>query len=497
MPKECDVNRPVILSVDDTPANLVAMDSLLAGLEVEILRASSGQETLEIALARSELAVILLDVQMPGMSGFETAEMLRMSESTQGIPIIFVTGAKDEGKHIFQGYESGAVDYLIKPLSKHILRSKVRVFLELARQRDKLIRAQAELERSNQALLDFAFAAAHDLKAPLRHVRAWVGLLRDRNAEELSEDANEKLAHIDAATERMNNLILSLLSYAELNASPPLMSVIDMNRVLEDVCADLEEAIDAAKARVVVGPLPKVQGNALLLYQLFQNLIANAIKYRDKERSLRIDIQGTCDTATGQCKIAVGDTGMGFAPEMIEELFKPFRRLVPESHSEGSGLGLSTVRKIVETHGGGIEADGTRGGGAIFTMTLPLAAGRLNLLIVDSDDRAADELRGRLVEQGLNISHVKSAKAALPMVARGDVDVVLADYLLPVQDGLSLLEQVAKNHPHVRRVLMSLGDSPESEAGVVQLFWSKLSSVDSLEPILSSSADSSYPRENR
>ena len=230
--------RPAILAVDDRQENLLALGQLLEGADAELLYASSGQQAVEISLARSDIAVILLDVHMPGMDGFETAEALRLNDSTWTIPVIFVTAASSDAEDVLRGYACGAVDFITKPIPEHVLRSKVDVFLELVRQQKALVRAlseleqsKVELERSNTALHDFSHAAAHDLRAPVRHISTWASMILADEGETLSDKAAGRVRDIQKFAARMHELISCLLEYARVDASPPVMSAIALNGV--------------------------------------------------------------------------------------------------------------------------------------------------------------------------------------------------------------------------------------------------------------------------
>lgn len=380
-PKTGTAYRPVILSVDDRPQNLLAMATLLRNQPAEVINADSGAQALEIALSRNDIAVVLLDVQMPDMDGFETAEALRLMESTKHVPILFVTANSNEAENIFQGYEAGAVDYLPKPIPEHILRSKVGIYLEVAQQRHSLEkyaldlrRSKSELQRSNAALQEFAHSAAHDLKAPIRHICAWVTMLREDEAEGMSEGASELLDRIDKSASRMDNLVGGILALAQLDAAAPLFNRVELSQVLKEVVEELADSIAKTKARVTVGELPCVVGNAGLLFRLFENLIGNSLKYCKPGEPPVVEVNtgkpSVCSKGGSFCQIVVSDEGTGFPQELAESIFKPFRRLVG-SAIEGSGIGMASARKIVDQHRGTIRAEGEEGVGAKFIVELP------------------------------------------------------------------------------------------------------------------------------
>ncbi len=254
------VERPVVLVVDDRPENLLAMQATLAGCDAEVITAASGEEALSIAMRR-ELAVVLMDVQMPGLNGFETAEMLRLNKSTSQVPLIFVTANDSSGGFEMRGYDLGAVDYLRKPFEPAILRGKVNVFLELSRQR-------TELARSNEALYDFAHAAAHDLKAPLRHIASYAAIVLDTDGDRLSETGRASLERLCASAERMTAMVHKLLTYATVDAAPPALEPVELQSVVASVLSDLTTVIDETGACVEVGALPTIRADRSQIAEL-------------------------------------------------------------------------------------------------------------------------------------------------------------------------------------------------------------------------------------
>lgn len=357
-----------ILIVDDRPENLLSLEAILEAPDREIVRANSGNEALSLML-KQDFALVLLDVQMPGMDGFETAQLMRGLEKTRGVPIIFVSAINKEQTFVFRGYEAGAVDYLFKPIEPHILQGKVNVFLDLYRQREAKKQLLVELERSNQELQDFAHMTSHDLKAPLRSVRFSLQMLREDFGESLDEEGNEYLDTMARSVKRMQTLIDDLLDYAKAANSPGAFGSYPLNRIVEDVLVDLHVLIKETGATVDCGELPKVRGDETQLTRLFQNLIGNAIKYRRPEVTPHVTIRLTAEEGD-LCTLTVADNGMGFDNQHAERIFLPFQRLVPKGKLEGSGIGLAICKKIVTHHGGTIRAEGVPGQGAVFTVTL-------------------------------------------------------------------------------------------------------------------------------
>jgi len=368
--QDVDSQQGTILIVDDRPENLLAIETALQRLGADIVRAQSGKEALSLTL-RHDFAVVLLDVQMPEMDGFETASLMRGRKNTQHVPIIFVTAISKDEEYVFKGYETGAVDYLFKPIDPDMLRGKVQVFLDLYRQKRELERAREELQQRNQDLEDFTRFAAHDMKSPLIRIAGFCNVLKKECAKnELSEKATEFVDIMVKNARQMTQLIDDLLKYARMGRSKPTLRPTDLKSVAKAVIENLEAIIQKSRGRVEVGSMPTVLGDAGDLAELMQNLIVNAVKFRgDEPPAVKVTARSDGD----KWRISVQDNGIGIAPEDHDELFVAFRRLNSQSEYEGSGIGLATCRKIVEQHQGRIWVESELGNGATFHFTLAAA----------------------------------------------------------------------------------------------------------------------------
>lgn len=366
---------PKILVVDDRKENLFAMQKILQVLHCDVYVVQSGNEALSYTL-RHDFALILLDVNMPEMDGFELAELLRSNEETKHIPIIFVTASNKEDQSVFKGYESGAVDYLFKPVNADILLSKVKIFLELNRRNKELEAIQSELERSNESLREFAQVVSHDLKNPLNVITGLSELLIARHSADMTPKGKEYMNQISATAERMNHLITDLLSYAQLNAKSVTFGNVDLNEVVMNVISDLSSTIEQNEGRIIMQDrLPIIQADATQMYQLFQNIIANGLKYRRKEQSPIIQISLLEVNELDTFVIQIQDNGIGMNKEDIPSIFTPFKRLDNAKAYEGTGLGLATVQKIIERHDGLMEVESMLGEGTTFRVYLPISQG--------------------------------------------------------------------------------------------------------------------------
>ncbi|WP_281888367.1 ATP-binding protein [Paenibacillus sp. YYML68] len=361
-----------ILVVDDRKENLYAMEKILSSLGCDIHMAHSGNEALSYTL-RHDFALILLDVNMPEMDGFELAEILRSHEDTKQIPIIFVTAINKEDKSVFKGYETGAVDYLFKPVDVDILLSKVKVFLELNKKKQELVAIQSELERSNQSLTEFAQVVSHDLKNPLHAISGLTELMLTKNAGQLDERGQESLRLIASSAERMNRLITDLLAFAQVNADSSACQMVDLSQVICDVISDLRARLEAERGEVtVVGQLPSIEADPTQMYQLFQNLLANGIKYHAQDRPPRIVVRQIEVPSPDICCFTIEDNGIGMAESELESIFTPFTRLSNARGYEGTGLGLATVHNIIKRHQGFIQVTSSLGEGTVFKLALPI-----------------------------------------------------------------------------------------------------------------------------
>ena len=378
-----------VLVVDDRQENLLAVEAVLEPLSCEVVTASSGADALRYLLG-NEVSVILLDVQMPGLDGFDTAAQIKERDRTREIPIIFMTAISRDQSHRMRGYEAGAVDYLFKPVEPDVLRAKVSVFLELDRQR-RLLREQAallrreleeraraeallaaqtaELKRSNADLDAFCSVVSHDLQEPLRVVRGYVEVLQSGAPVEI----DHVLQRMSGSVERMSLLIRDVLGYARVAVEESAPDAVELDAVLEEAIENLQAAIAEADADLVVdSPMPVVKGHRQLLVQLFQNLLGNAVKFRRPDQPCVVRVAAEPEATSWL--VTVEDNGIGIPPGEEARVFEMFRRATPDR--SGSGVGLALCKRVVERHGGQITAEACSEGGTRMSVLLPLDGGR-------------------------------------------------------------------------------------------------------------------------
>lgn len=358
--------RATCLLVDDVAENLIALSALLQRDDVEILTARSGMEALELLLIH-DVALALVDVQMPGMDGFELAELIRGSERTRHIPLIFVTaGARDQYR-LFKGYETGAVDFLYKPIDPHVLTSKVNVFFELYRQRRALaheLQERTETLRMNEM---FMAVLGHDLRNPLSAIvhSAYV-LQRDSTNPELARKLADRVLN---SSHRMSRMIEDLLDVARarlaggihIERSDHDMGSIVLKTVQEHQTTNPTNTITMQTIGNLAG---RWDGDRLA--QVASNLIANALHHGERNGTVELRLDGQ---ETGHVTLTVSNRGQ--IPEgVLSHIFDPFRGGERSSHrSEGLGLGLYIVHQIVVAHQGSIEVSSN--GITTFRVRLP------------------------------------------------------------------------------------------------------------------------------
>jgi two-component system sensor histidine kinase/response regulator len=380
--------RPRVLLVDDRPDNLMALAAVLEPLEVDLVPARSGEEALRHLLGE-EFAVIVLDVQMPVLDGFETARLIKQRERTRHIPVVFLTAISGEPEHHLRGYEIGAVDYVYKPFAPEILRAKVRVFVELwqrgaiiERQRAELeqrladldranstlARQGVELERSNAALERFAEIAAHELRQPLRNIEGFLDLLLSRHRAELGDEAALLAERAAGGVERARSLTAALLSYARAGTEPLRGEPVPLDELLDQASKQVPRIEEQGATVQVEGELPTVRGDRRMLERLLVNLLDNAVKFRS-EAPPRIVVRA--EPMRDAWTITVEDNGIGIDPTAVPRLFTVFARLHTSDERPGHGVGLAVCRRIVERHGGNIHAEAAPGKGTSISFTLP------------------------------------------------------------------------------------------------------------------------------
>lgn len=364
-----------VLLVDDLQENLVALEALIRQPGRRVFQVRSGEEALSLMLEHS-FALAILDVQMPEMNGFELAELMRGAERTRTIPIVFVTAAGSDLNYAFRGYESGAVDFLYKPLDPHAVRSKVNVFVELARQRQQLQQAQAELQRAVAMRDDFMSMIAHELRNPLNSVYLQAQLRRKMLSEGRTPDAKAFLHMVERDERQIRSMIrllddmldVSRVRTGRLTVVPAPFDLAESVRSVVEAIGEQAHAAGVTLELAAPPTLPCV-GDEFRIEQVVTNLLTNALRYgQGRPVSVTVATSGT------EALVSVRDRGMGIAPEDQERIFEQFERAQGDAQVPGLGLGLYIAREIAQAHRGQLAVRSTPGEGAEFILSLPLPA---------------------------------------------------------------------------------------------------------------------------
>ena len=377
-----------ILLVDDQPGKLMANEAILSELGPRIIKARTGVDALA-HLLRYDFAVILLDVNMPDMDGFETAALIRQRPRFEKTPIIFITGYNTTDVDRLKGYELGAVDYLFLPVVPQVLKAKVSVFVELARQ-TQIIKSQAadlaahnsrqaeqleviqklnyELKNANSELEAFSYTVSHDLRAPLRSISGFVNVLMEDYAPRLDETGRSHLAALDRAAKRMDALTRDLLAYGRVARESVTLEPVALEPLLEAVVS-LNGAGKTYPASILIEPgLGQIMGHRFLLEQCLSNLISNATKFVAPGVTPRVHIR--TEPRGRQVRLWIEDNGIGIDPTYHRKIFNMFERVGDLHRYEGTGIGLAIVHRAVQRMGGACGVESIRGEGSRFWLDL-------------------------------------------------------------------------------------------------------------------------------
>ena len=465
-----DAGKVNILVVDDLPDKIYVYKTILDDLGQNLMTARSGEEALKLVL-KHEFAVILLDVNMPGMNGFETAELIRQRRKSAHTPIIFLTAFNDE-MQVAQGYASGAVDYLPTPVVPEILKAKVRVFIELSQMRQLAARQaeesarRAAAEEADRRKDEFLGMLAHELRNPLGPISNAVHLLQL-----LTPGSDPRLAQlrdiIDRQVRHMTRLIDDLLDSTRLARGQILLrrEPCDLAKIIEQTVEDYRSIYESAGLTLRTD-LPKTplwaDGDPTRLVQAVGNLLHNAHKFTDAGGTVTVSLK---EDRGGQAAIIVTDTGMGIDPDILPHIFDVFRQGEQglDRNRGGLGLGLSLVRGLVELHGGTVRAASAGPGkGASFTIRLParpaLAAAapqdaapaapeghRRRVLIIEDNPDTAESTRQLLEMDGYTVEVAGNGPAGLEAARGFGPEIVLCDIGLPGMDGYEVARSLRRD----------------------------------------------------
>jgi len=377
-----------VLLVDDLPENLRALSALVRADDRVIYQARTGEEALALLLEH-EFALAIVDVQMPGMDGFELAELMRGTGKTRHIPIVFVSAAGKELNYAFKGYEAGAVDFLYKPLDPEAVKSKVNVFVDLFRQKQEvrqivdqreatvreLNAVQQELQRALEMRDQFMSMVAHELRTPLntlyleaqmRKLQLERGNMDHFAPEQLERMVARDMRQIHAMVRLIDDMLdVSRIRAGKLSIRP---ARVDLEALLQRIVGDLSHHAADMHSELRLSIVQPVAGcwDEFRVEQVIVNLINNALRYGGGKP---VDVRLHADSQNA--RIEVIDQGVGIPEEVLPKIFEPFERGKMEGMPAGLGLGLYISRQLAEAHGGTLTARSKPGEGAVFIFTLP------------------------------------------------------------------------------------------------------------------------------
>jgi signal transduction histidine kinase len=458
------VDPSKILIVDDKTANLEALHTTLAdfGLNIEVVQAQNAEDALRQSLIH-EFAIALLDVQMPEIDGFELAEMLRSSQSTKNVPIIFISAVHCDEFFAQRGYEHGAIDYLIKPVLPPRLFNKVATFVVLDQQAKELRAARVIAEKESEAKTVFLSVLSHELRTPLNAILGFGQLLSLDSEEVLTANQSDSVDHIKRGGRHILNMIDQLLDLAKIESGKISYSIeeIDIDQAWRECLDSIQES--AHEQQLVIDSEMRtnmtIRSDYTRFKQVMLNLMSNAVKYNRQGGKLSLICE---DVPEARIRFSVSDTGRGIPESNKLDVFEPFNRLGMETGEiEGSGIGLTITRQLVELMEGEIGFESEVGSGSTFWVefpaikrtlpataevfeaskkvasTIPSEAGAVILYIEDNtaNQRLVGKIIGRL--DGMTLITAQDAETGLVMAEEDRPDLILMDINLPGMDGIA------------------------------------------------------------
>lgn len=455
-----------ILIVDDKPENLFSLEAILEGDDREIFSANSGHEALKLAI-KNDFALILSDVQMPGMDGFEMVEILRSNPKKRHIPIIFVTAISKEEKYVYKGYSEGAVDYLFKPLDATIVRAKTEIFIALYKQKLKLKLQTKQLKALNEQKNRFIGMAAHDLRNPLGVLQYFSKVFLDEAKEMLTPEFYQHMEIMHSSTNFMMNMVNELLDITKIESGTFTLTKQNVNpKELIDEAVAINNIFSSNKNITITanfhGDLPEMMLDYGKITQVLNNLIGNAIKYSKPDSNISVD----ADTDDNVLRVKIIDQGQGVPENEIDKLFQPFQTtsIRATAGEKSTGLGLTIAAKMVEAHDGNISVESKLGEGSTFTVELPIVTsievvakpssinplshsydGYREILVCEDDLILQMLMKNVLQVFDVKVHFANNGKEGLELLKKNSkIDLLFTDLNMPVMGGIELISEIKK-----------------------------------------------------
>ncbi len=365
----------VLLNVDDHEGSRYARSRILSSAGFRVYDAADGAQTLDLA-ERHQPDLVLLDVHLPDLTGVEVCRRLKQRQQGSSVMVLQISASALSAAHAKEALDAGADAYLMEPVDPDVLVATVRALLRLHQAERSLTHANnqlaivnKELQRSNQDLKQFAFAASHDLQEPLRTVSVFTQLIEREVRDQLNEEQRSHFKRVLEGTSRMQALINDLLAYSQVGREGRAPSIVEVDSVVAAAVSNLASQLQEVGGKVEIPrALPSVWGDFTNLVSLFHNLISNCVKYRSKDRAPVVVIDAD-QSSPEECTIRVKDNGIGISPKYHQQIFEPFKRL-HGSEIPGTGIGLALCQRIVEMSGGHIWVESREGEGASFFLKL-------------------------------------------------------------------------------------------------------------------------------
>jgi len=458
-----------ILIVDDKEANLFVMKQILKevdqdSLSIEIITAISGNEALKIAL-HHDFALIILDVQMPEMDGYELAQLLRGKKETQKVPIMFISAAYTTEYSVFKGYETGAVDFLTKPVDPKIIMNKVKTFVALDQQKKELEETNIRLMEASQMKSQFLSNMSHELRTPLNSIIGYTGILLQEIPGELNDEQKRELKMVSESGHDLLTLINDILDLSKIEAGkikivPAQFEVRPLVQMVEKMVLPLVEKKGLTSHTLISKDVPKgVYSDRSRIKQVLINLLSNAIKFTESGE-IRLEVKAK----QSEIEFSVTDTGIGIKPEHLQDIFDEFKQIEDPLKVKpgGTGLGLAISKKMVELMGGRIRVQSEYGKGSCFQFTVPvkqisaskkspaILPGTIDpskklVLTIDDELKAQEILKIYLKKENYEVIQAYNAVEAMELARKHRPFAITLDIIMPGRDGWDILHELKED----------------------------------------------------